>query len=212
MLTAIIIISYHHFLDGRMLFFYGASIATFVATAYLMQKLVGSFSSRFVFYLVSVLVFGCIFALLVWFVIPLGGFWSFAAMLTLFLPPCLEEIGKSLYTRACSRKTTSLLIGALFVALGFSVVENILYLWGQWDTATYIGRNILSTPLHILASLLIARNLLVHDSFLGYIYALAIGVSFHLVFNLTLGFSIIPVIILAIGYLFATKPLPKISL
>lgn len=208
-LTGGIIIMTHRYFQGNMFVFFGIAAALLMVTSMIFKLLIWRPYGRVWSYFYGAILFCIFFGGAIWWLIPITPTLSIVALTTILLPPCLEEVGKTLHTTSCSRNIRTLVISAFFVALGFSVIENILYLWGNWDTATYIGRNILSTPLHIIASILIARQIILHHSLLGFVYALSIGVGFHLLFNLTLWYSVIPMIILAIGYLFATKPVVR---
>ncbi|PID86410.1 hypothetical protein CSB08_00300 [Candidatus Gracilibacteria bacterium] len=115
---------------------------------------------------------------------------------------------------------------AIFIALGFSFVENILYLYGNFIklgltselVQIYFLRSIFSVVVHILCSSIVAyyfsRALLTYRKnnlnfpfikvfFLG----LFIGILLHAIFDitLTLGFSFVILIYFMFGYFYVTS-------
>lgn len=115
---------------------------------------------------------------------------------------------------------------AIFVALWFSLIENILYLynfyssyWLTWElTQLYFSRSIFSVIVHVLSSSVVAyyfsRALLLYrekDLSLPYLkiffYWLFISILLHLFFDvaLTLGFSIIVFLYFIWGYLYVSS-------
>jgi RsiW-degrading membrane proteinase PrsW (M82 family) len=115
---------------------------------------------------------------------------------------------------------------AIFVALGFSLVENILYLYDYytdywlsgWLVQIYFMRSIFSVIVHVLCSSVVAyyfsRALLLYrerDLSLPYLriflYGLFISILLHLFFDvaITLGFSFIMFLYFIWGYLYVSS-------
>lgn len=120
---------------------------------------------------------------------------------------------------------------AIFVALGFSFIENILYLYAQYSqnwfwndfVSTYFFRGVFSVIVHVLCSSVIGYYfskafLLYKDKKLlfPYIRVLCIGlfwwVLLHSVFDisLTFGLSIVIVLYFLWGYFYITKLLYRV--
>ncbi|MDD3646132.1 MAG: PrsW family glutamic-type intramembrane protease [Candidatus Gracilibacteria bacterium] len=112
---------------------------------------------------------------------------------------------------------------AIFVALGFSLIENILYFYniysqlglGRELVSTYFFRSIFSVMVHVFCSSVVAYYfskalLLYREKDLSFpylkifLYGLFLAIAFHLVFDvaLTLGFSFIIILYLVGGYLY----------
>ncbi|MDP2090078.1 MAG: PrsW family glutamic-type intramembrane protease [Candidatus Gracilibacteria bacterium] len=115
---------------------------------------------------------------------------------------------------------------SIFVALGFSLIENILYLHSYYSTygltgelaKIYFFRSIFSVIVHVLSSSVVAyyfsRALLLYrekDFSLSYLkiffYGLFISIILHLFFDvaLTLGFSIVIFLYFIGGYLYVSS-------
>lgn len=112
---------------------------------------------------------------------------------------------------------------AIFVALGFSLIENILYFYSIYSQVwfwselltTYFFRSIFSVMVHVFCSSLVAYYfskalLLYREKDLSFpylkifLYGLFLGIAFHLIFDiaLTLGFTFIIIFYLVWGYLY----------
>lgn len=115
---------------------------------------------------------------------------------------------------------------AIFVALGFALIENILYFnalyeaYGfTWELVkTYFSRSIFSVIVHVFCSSLVAYYfskalILYRERDLSFpylkifLYGLLLAIVFHLVFDvaLTLGFSFILILYLVWGYLYVSS-------
>ena len=115
---------------------------------------------------------------------------------------------------------------AIFVALGFALIENILYFYNLYDVIwlssdllkTYFFRSIFSVMVHVLCSSIVAYYfskalLLYREKDLSFPYlkiflsGLFFAILFHLIFDiaLTLGFSFVIILYLVWGYLYVSS-------
>ncbi len=140
----------------------------------------------------------------------------------------LEEISKYFNFSWQIIKNISVKEGVLysiFIALGFSFIENILYLYNLFSIYNlsfdflkiYFFRSIFSVILHVFCSSLLAYSFIKALSYYNewnifkyiklFLYGLILSVFLHFFFDLclTLGFSFIIIIYLIVWYLYVTS-------
>lgn len=155
--------------------------------------------------------------------------WISASILYYFVLAYAEEFLKIWATENKANKTdfysSDLLFFSIFIALGFSIVENIFYIWKEIFAsdmtgmfALVFGRGIFTSLLHFIATGVIAlvlykfyqqvqfKNLSLTQKIVRIVVALLVGVLIHWGYNLAIQHANFLVYILLVfgGYLLLT--------
>lgn len=141
---------------------------------------------------------------------------AFAYYLAVAAVEEISKLGQALPGFPGARDVRDAVLTALFVALGFAFLENILYVQSQWTQggnalSTLAFRSIFSTFLHVGTATVAATWLLRDFRFLklvpNVVIGLALAILLHGAFNAGTGagWGWIPFAYLAAGYLIAGK-------